>query len=139
MKTLYRFLLGSLLLCFLSCGCGKSDLRMELIGQWECTDFRWNQTRARNDAAKFTMVFNEDGTCISFWTDKDGSRYMESTNRFTLLCERVRLEDEKVVFRTRLRGDALTLVLEDSASAEDVGKAIPFRRQQFLPSVPHKR
>jgi hypothetical protein len=139
MKTFHRFLLASSLPCFLFCGRGKPDLRKEIIGQWDCTDFRWNQTRARNDATRFTMVFSEDGTCFSFWTDTGGSRYMEFTNRFLLLGERVQLEDEITVFRAKLRGNVLTLVLERSINPEDVGKQITFHRQRVSPSVPHKR
>lgn len=135
MKSFHRFLLASFLLSFLFDGCGKRDLRKEIIGQWDCTDLRWNETRATDDAKRFTMVFGEDGTCISFWTDTAGSRYMGFTNRFSLLGDRVRLEDEDLIFRARLRGNELTLIRETRASPEehsktnDAGKCMIFQRQ----------
>lgn len=136
MRTDHRFLLASLLPCLLLCGCGQPDLRKGIIGQWDCTDFSWNRTRAVNDAAKFTMVFNEDGICVSYWTDTGGLRYMESTNKFSCANGRVKLENENGGFRAKLRANELTLIFEKSTNAEahggpdDAGKRIILHRSK---------
>jgi hypothetical protein len=120
-------------------------LREGIIGQWDCTDFGWNTTRARNDASKFTMVFSEDGTCVSYWTDTGGSRYMESTNRFSCTNGRVKLENENGGFRAQLSANELTLVFERSANAEehgspdDAGKRIILHRFQGALPAPQKQ
>lgn len=136
MRTDRRFLLACLLPCFLVYGCEQPDLRKGIIGQWDCTNLNWNTTRAVNDAAKFTMVFSEDGTCVSYWTDTGGSRYMESTNKFSCAGGRVNLDAENVGFRAKLSANELTLIRENTTNAEkhgspdDAGKRIIFRRAE---------
>jgi hypothetical protein len=122
----------SMTLCvvgFLLLGCRKPDISSKLIGTWDCTNITRFQHRARDDA-KTTLVFREDGKCISYDSRIDGTRHAEYTNDFRCVGNLLwRDMDTNVIYRVALRHNKLVMTLVSSNNKEDVGLKIIYERK----------
>lgn len=133
-RTLVTFCVASAVLG----GCQQPDLRREVLGTWDCTDpFRIGAT----DTAKITVVFKDDGKCISYETSHDGTRHWETTNGYHIVGDRLWWYHQKLttVYHLRLRSDGLTWTIDRSINEEDVGKKMRFRRRTSESGVPSVR